>query len=407
MDAKALTIALLAVAVALVVPATASEADPGEIPEVTHYCYGETAVLDYPLGDGARITWDVTLVYQSGATESYQMTGDEIRIPLDSPQMVDQVYVTQTAEVNGDTDTEDMVIKAMHLKYDGSDEDGVYTVRFINEGSVISTRTFDNTSVVRADEPFVHLPFTPYNDGMRFVGWFHQGDDGREVLFEDGDEMVPVTEDRDYYARWVPVGSGGGTQTVVVNQTSTVTFQSQAGLNADVLTNSEGDVTFVVTVSEGYVFVDGSVRVEADGVPLGPADGVYRLDDVDGDVTVTVTGDRLYSVDYRLSEGVSVTVSGYDAPPSQVAGGPLSMTVSGDGLEVTVLMDGVDVTGSCVHGTSVDIADVTGNVVVLVESASGDGAGFPWWMLAVIIVLAVALLVLGVMYRRKSAEGGN
>ena len=194
MDAKALTIALLAVAAALVIPAAASDADPGDDPN--------------PLGDGARITWDVTLVYQSGATHSYKETGDEIRIPLDSPEMVDLVYVTQTAEVNGDTDTEDMVIKAKHLKYDGSDEDGVYTVRFINEGSVISTRTFDNTSVVSADEPFVHLPFTPYNDGMRFVGWFHQGDDGREVLFEDGDEMVPVTEDRDYYARWVPVGSG-------------------------------------------------------------------------------------------------------------------------------------------------------------------------------------------------------
>ena len=121
------------------------------------------------------------------------------------------------------------------------------------------------------------------------------------------------------------------------------------------------------------------------------------------DITVTISGERMYAVNYRLPEGISVYANGYGDNPELVSGGALNMSVEGsDGMSIFVQMGSEDVTDEYVSDGVISIPDVTGDLFVLVvgDSSGSDDGGFPWWVL-VVIVLIIAVAVVAVVYLRS------
>lgn len=216
---------------------------------------------------------------------------------------------------------------------------------------------------------------------------------------------------------------GGGSHTVVINNNRVVAFDTDEGLSVDVVSNTSNRVTFRVVAADGYIFADGSISATASsGTLTQQSDGTYALTGISRDITVTVTGDRVFSVRYDLAQGASVSVDGFDSPPSTVSGA-FEATVSANGMRIAVHMGGVDVTSQYLSGSVISIPQVTGDLLISVGTgaASGGGSGeggqgggeqggdeqgggqgsggssgsdgFPWWVIVVILIIVVIVLL--------------
>ncbi|MDO5862027.1 MAG: hypothetical protein Q4Q58_04460 [Thermoplasmata archaeon] len=171
------------------------------------------------------------------------------------------------------------------------------------------------------------------------------------------------------------------------------------GLRYDVVTTTTSTLTFRVSVIDGYEFFLDSISLEATyGSIADNGDGTYTLSGISRDIVVSASGDRIYSVEYRTTNS-SVSLEGYDNPPSKTAGGSFSADVSSSFgwamLSVTVYMDGRDVTSEAVSGGSIRIDEVTGNLVIIAESS------FPWMIVLVILIVAAVAIAIYIVRRRN------
>ena len=387
---------VLAVAASMLVLSAPVMADDGT--EV-HYCYGELAVLEYEYKDvaeGVTVNWTVE-TYSDGSLVSSKMYSDKPTISVDLTG-VDYAMVTQTAIKGSAEDSKTIRIEAMHVK---DDDDAKFTVTFHENDKDKHVREIDGTLMVHPNELFVNPPEVGSRDGYTFLGWYYQDASGREVQF---DPYEPVYSDMDVYAKWVNNGSGsqGGSGTGTVDVDShVVTFQTEPGMYYTVMGKGQGFVSFTVSVIDGFRYED--ISVTSDSGTVTYQNGAYILSGITRDTVVTVTGERMYTVEYHMPDGVSVSAYGYGENPGLVSAGPLVMVVSGPSdMVITVLMGSEDVTDRCVSGDTVSIGEVTGNLFVLVVSTSAaqdSGDGFPWWLVALAIVL-IAIVAIVYMYLR-------
>ena len=381
----------------LLVPAISLSADADEAPEATHYCYGETLTLKYDRSDDVDVAWEWTK-YVEDSQEKGSGTGTEIRIDLSG---VDLVEVTQTVSKGVHTDVMTIRVKAMHIKYDANDDDKRYTVRFLDGNRVLHSDVLDESSLVESGMPFVIVADAPQKDGFTFLGWYYRDGNGKEVSF---DPYEPVTSDMDVYAKWVGNGSvpgGDDSGTVVVGGTHIVTFKTEPGLYYTVNSSGKGAISFTVSVYDGFHYRD--VKAVSDKGTVNMVGTTYTISGISSDITVTISGERMYAVNYRLPEGISVYANGYGDNPELVSGGALNMSVEGsDGMSIFVQMGSEDVTDEYVSDGVISIPDVTGDLFVLVvgDSSGSDDGGFPWWVL-VAIVLIIAVAVVAVVYLRS------
>lgn len=242
-------------------------------------------------------------------------------------------------------------------------------------------------------------PIAP-RDGVVFDGWYTSAS-GSETAFNP---YLPITTDTDVYAKWASSS---------VTDTYTVSFVQASGLSFGVL----GDVTvkagsalsFTVTVNAGYTFDMATLKVAANGTVLAPTSTTpytYTLSDITADQQVTVSGDQVYTVTYDLSHA-HVT----NTPVKTVAvNGPLKVQLSPDDyygeLAVTVTMGGTDVTAGVYADGTVNIAAVTGDVVITAAAtaspAPSDNGTSVWlWVALALAVIALALAVAVLYLHRK------
>ncbi len=368
-----------------------------------HYCYGETAVLEYPRDDEVSVSWDISLYDSDGSlVDSRSMEGVKISFSLEG---VASALVTQTVSDGSITDTKTIRIQAMHVN---QDDDELFVVTFHDGNRVIDSHEIDGTWMVHPGEAFVYLPDTPVRVGYTFLGWFHLDDDGAEVPF---DPYEPVYSDMDVYAKWVGNGTGTGGDdqggSVVVEGTYLVTFQVDPGIYYTITSSGKGFVSFTVSVFDGFHY--GDIRVSSDGGDLDPIGGVYTLAGIRSDVTVTISGERQYAVSYHIGSATA-HVEGYGDNPSLVASGPLLMTIDGpESMEIFVFMSSKEITGECVRGDVITIADVTGDLFILVVDTTApaptpegsDGDGFPWWVVALFLAIVVFILIVYLIRNRS------
>ena len=228
-----------------------------------------------------------------------------------------------------------------------------------------------------------------------------------------GTMMIEIEENPDAQPEYPdpddpnPDPSPGGTHTVVVNNTHVVTFDTAAGLSCDVVSNSNLRLTFTVSVTDGFTFAPGSVKVSTDGGNISEGDGVYVLSGIRSDIKVTVSGDRMYSVTYDLPEGADVTVEGYDEPPSLVKGSFEALIDFDASHTVTLIMGSADVSADYVEGDTISVPEVTGDLRITVEvepepaPVPDAGDEFPWWAVVAVLLAVIAVLVVYIVLSRR------
>ena len=411
MRKRYLSVAVAALTFLAVAAMVSDVSDAEEAPDEVHYSYGDTVQLHYPHTDGAVLSWTVYLQTSSG-TEVLTF-GNQTVVSIDSVIGIDMIRAVLTATLEDASDTKVYEVHPIPISQDADDDDGRYTVRFLDGTRTIGTTVIDGDDIFEyGEDPFFEVPDPPEREGYTFLGWYTLDGTGMEVRLGESDHMEPVYSDVDYYAKWVDngTGSGGGSGgTVVVEETHLVTFQADPGLYCTVNSSGEGFVNFTVSVYEGFHY--GGVRVASDAGTVSGSGMVYTLSGIDSDVTVTVTGDRLFAVAYHVPDGTVVSAAGYGDNPGLVSGGPLLMTVDGPGsMEVFVFMGSRDVSADCVRGDVISIAEVTGDILVLVNDttpvdpspgpdtpegpAEGRGEPFPWWIVAVVAAMLLVYIVL-------------
>lgn len=360
-----------------------------------YYCYGDHPSFQY-LGNGS-VEWHVEGIPNGGGQPAVIVDSSSEKEVTINTTDYSRISVKQTvtdADGKEYVDCKDLI--PLHISANPDGDDGRFTVTFMDGADMLGTQYVDGYTMVRYGDPHVLMPADPERSGYQFGGWFtdQKCSEGSEF-----DPREPIPGDITVYAKWIGQGgsSGGGSHTVVVRDTYVVTFEPVNGLRYDVISTGSDSVSFSVSVTDGYEFDLSSIVVKANGNVLLPADGVYKISNIRSDVLVTIDGDRLYSVDYRLDR-VSASAEGFGTPPSTAIPGELTIHLSPSfgwtSLKVTVLMDGRDVTSECLHGDTV-VIDVGGNVVVIAESS------VPWLYILVIAVVAVAAVAAYVWYRKR------
>ena len=128
-----------------------------------------------------------------------------------------------------------------------------------------------------------------------------------------------------------------------------------------------GSFSFNVTVNDGY---QGTPVVKANGTELTAVNGVYTIENIAADQTVTIEGiteiPNIYTV--TLSEGVGYTIAAADGSSSPVTeGGRFSFTVTvNNGYEGTPVVKANDTELTAENGIYT-IANITADQTVTVE----------------------------------------
>ena len=381
----AAVILLAALAVA-VLPSGAEAAD--DTYDKEFYCYGDNPVFSYERDNDATVTWKV--LDEATGEEIPHRVLDSRKMTVDLSAQDGDVVVLQTVAGDGVSDTQAILVHPMHVS---ADEDGMYRINFWDGGNLLNTQVITGTTHVAAGDDFFVVPAEPVKEGFGFIGWYADPNSFDSPV----DPGTPVTDDLDLYARWSG-GSGGGTHTVVVEETHVVTFEMVNGLRYDIVSVGDDSVSFVVSVADGYTFDMSTISVSSDSGSITRNGDAYILSGIDSDVVVKVTGNRLFSVDYRLSNA-EITVPGYEAVPTTSITGSFEAVVGSAfgwaGLDITVLMGGQDVTSECLKGDSVIISDVTGDIVIIADST------IPWVYILVVVVIAVVAVVAFLVLRRR------
>lgn len=267
-------VTMLVLAVLVAVPASdVSEAAEGY--DDVYYCYGDTATFQHPI-DEAEPSWEYSK--DGGPVQ----TSDErvLSVPIDD---CDTLSITQ--HLRGTEKT--ILVHSMHVT---DDEDELFTITFHDGGSVLPVeRQLDRTSAIREGDLFVMPVDDLTKDGYVFGGWYTSPTFAEGTEFDPRD---PVEDDMDVYALWTASGSGSNTTTPDrINTTHVVTFDTEFGLEYDIVSSSATSVTFTVSVVGGFELRDGTLSVTSNGGSIEGSDGTYTLTGIDRDIVVTISGD--------------------------------------------------------------------------------------------------------------------
>ncbi|MDO5852959.1 MAG: hypothetical protein Q4Q62_02635 [Thermoplasmata archaeon] len=398
----AIAIAAVALAAVLAFQLPASSGDTlEEEPDEIWYVYGDDATFEcrYEVPSGGSVEWQV---YDSGWNVIMEGTGQSITMDLSAYGTDSPVYVRQTVTgTSGVTDTILIEVLPLHIKTISST--GSITVLFYDVSTLYSAQSITGATTVKYGEDHVFIPSDPEKTDYEFGGWYWTDSEGTEHLFDASEPVTAEMVDDEGIlrldAKWIGSGGGGGGSHTVVIGNHSVVFEAVNGLRCDTVSTTSSSVTFKISVIDGYAFYMDDITVTATyGSVTLNSDGTYTLSGIYRDTVVSVSGDRIYSVEYRLSNS-SVSVPGYDSTPGKTAGGGFSATVSSSFgwamLSVTVYMDGIDVTSDVVSGGSIEIDEVTGNLVIIADSS------LPWLVILVIVVV-IAAAVAYYLYRRRS-----
>ena len=219
------------------------------------------------------------------------------------------------------------------------------------------------------------------------MGWFI--DEDLTIPF---DPKKPILEDTNVYSKWMTTAQSGGS--VVLGNDKIVTFHTVPGLDYSIIEKGDDSITFDVSIENGYIFKDGSVTVTANGAIVDGDDGSYKVTCLT-DTDIMITGNRLYTMAYNLSN-VSISVNGFEEPPDLFPEGGFNAIVSVmddyEGLRISVYSDGRDITSMCVDGESINILSPSGNILIVASAFPMDSDdGFPWW------IIVVAILIVGII----------
>lgn len=371
---------VLTIALCVLVPIAMSEdsdAD-GVKDHGIYYCYSDSIDLVHE-GNNDDAEWKI--YEEIGGSEILVWEGTGARIEsVDISGIHGTLRIEQRIE-GGNPEVAIYRIIPLHLGQN-DDGDGKHIVTFYDGDDVLETWEVKSTDpLMQVGTAHVH-PTDPAKAGWDFAGWYTDPDctDGNEF-----DPTEPIYGNMDVYAKWLPGGI------------SLVTFDADEGLAYRVLSSDSNTVRFVVSVKDGYRFDMSTLRVTSTSGTLSEeADGTYALSGVVNDTTVTVTADRLYSLEYRLN-GVTVSMDGYQTLPGLLPEGDVRLTVTADdgltNLSIRVLKDGRDITSTAVDGTSVSI-HVDGDIVITADARAPYMAS-SWWV--VVMTVAVILLSLCIM----------
>lgn len=214
---------------------------------------------------------------------------------------------------------------------------------------------------------------SPVTEGgsYSFTVTVNEGYEGTPVVKANGTELTAV--DGVY-----TIANITEAQTVTVEgitakvNTYTVTLPEGEGYTIAATEGSTSPVTeggsysFTVTVSEGY---EGTPVVKANDTQLTAADGVYTIENITVDQTVTVTGITVIPKTYAvtLTEGEGYTIAAKDSESPVKEGGSYSFTVTvNDGYEGTPVVKANGTELTAVDGVYT-IENITENQTVTVS----------------------------------------
>ena len=175
----------------------------------------------------------------------------------------------------GETDPGEPVDTGGHLVVFDVDPGLEYTILGINEGDVsfqvgvVGGFTLDGDVAVTASAGAVTESNTVYT-----------------ISGIDEDVIITISGD-------TSVSSGGSLIIHVTN--AVVTFDTDAGLEYKILSNSGRTITFEVLVADEFR-LDGEESVTSSRGTLSFSDGIYTLAGISGNTTVTISGDTEYIV---------------------------------------------------------------------------------------------------------------
>ena len=372
-------LAVLAIILSLViVPSFCDDVDAVAGTDETWYCYGDIMILKYPYDSaGLLIYWDADY-YQGGElVGNGSFEGTIITIDVSS---FDYVEVKQTVHDSDGTDYDSTVVGVVPLGLKSGDS---ISVRFMDGSYELSRYTLDSSVSVVLGNRFVELPDNPSKTNYNFSGWFLD-----QACTQPFDPFLPITKNTTVYAGWISAGSSSS----ITVSGYIVTFNAAPGLTYQVVGTGDGAVSFTVSVMDGYRFDMDSIQASVGTTKISPVNGVYTLSGITKDTVIEITGDRLYNVSYDMS---NVSISSEDLGKDSLSVS-FSPSFGWSGVSLKVIMGGTDVTSQYVNGSSVDIDQLTGDVIIMAQ------ADLPWiYVLVIVIIVAIALVAVLLARKRK------
>ena len=357
----------------------AYDSDADWNPEETWYCYGNIMTLKYPYdATGLNVEWTITEYEDGSIKETKSETGTALAIDV---RDTDSVHVVQvvTSQSTGDSDSKSIEVIPMGLKPGQS-----ITVRFMDGTREISRDSLDMNRSVMLGNAFVDMPEDPSKSGYRFTGWYAD-----QACTQRFSPLIPILSDTVVYAGWESTGTSG---TIDVSG-HIVTFNVANGLEYSVIGTGDNAVSFTVSVKNGYRFDESTISASVGASRIASVNGVYTLSGIDRDVTIDITGDRLYAVTYDLK---NASLSSEDLTRDSLKAS-FSPSFGWSGMDIKVIMGGVDVTSQYVSGSDIVIPELAGDVVVIAQ------ADMPWIYIAIAAIVIIALIAAIVLIRRRNA----
>ena len=363
---------------------------------IEYYVYGNKVIGTYDNADPEiSVRWEITdgdgnpvdpKLYAITALDGTESPTDR-KVTVDATNL-SKVVMKQTVSKGEDSDTVTIIAIPLHMS---SGE--TRTITFVSQEKIVKQQTFSSTTVVKKDDVQVYAP-TPERTGYVFNGWYLD-----QECTERYDPTEPVEKSLTLYAGWRE--STGGNVTVIVVGKYLVVFNVGPGLGYDIVGQGSDWISFRYEVQDGYIFADGSIRVEANKTLIQPEDGVYRIQ-CTTDTDVQLYGTRQYSIGYDLTNA-KIAADGFTDPPRIFPDGGFKATVqstNGNSLSVRVYSNGADITAQCVNGDRIILDSVSGNILI-VASAPDSFSEFPWWILVLVIVILLAVIAVMVLRRRR------
>ena len=281
--------AVMAVAIVSMVALTSSEdidADTGVTDNSVWYCYGDNPTFIFPeYSEGLDVVWTVT-DSNGGSVPFDNPNNDDSRIHVNLAGYDGSITVSQTVSAPGaDSDSITITVIPLHLPAGTN-----YPVTF-HDGAWSETQYVTNTTVIEVDDKHVIEPLME-KDGYEFQGWFDE--DGVNKI----DLTQPITGETHLYAKWKYTGvSGGSSDTIVVSDTHTVTFNTSVGLECTPSEPGSNSLMFTVSVIGGYELIGAVSVTSTSGTITQVADGQYLLSGIDSNIIVNITGETVYIED--------------------------------------------------------------------------------------------------------------
>lgn len=346
-------------------------------PEETWYCYGDVMILKYPYDPtGLTIDWYVVGFDSEGGSEEQHYSGETAVVNVASYNLV---HIVQNVTDGVDYDSKSIEVIPLGLKSTDS-----FTVRFVDGNYEIAKEVINGSKSVMLGTTFVDVPEDPSKTNYRFTGWYTD-----QSCTQKFNPLIPILKDTTVYAGWASAGSSGSIDV----SGYVVTFNAAPGLTYQVVGIGDRAVSFTVSVLDGYRFDMDSIQASVGTTNISPVNGIYTLSGIAKDTVVEITGDRLYSVSYDMTN-VSMSSESLGKDSLSVSFSP---SFGWSGVSLKVIMGGVDVTSQYVNGSSVDIGLLTGDVIILAQ------ADFPWiYVLIIVIVVVIALAAVLLVRKRKN-----